>query len=441
MASSSIPHIDYAPTVHQHSELSSPETGLVVLVFQKGDDLIDSINHMMSFLTAVITSRGSGKQRVIVCYNCKGDGHMSKQCTKPKRKQDAEWFKDKYMNESQYNTVQNSNLPALQDDLILSVIEQLKTQVVNYTKINHDNKQVNELLTAELERYKNQERVLKEQQNNDKASVSYEQSLEIETLKHTLSDHLKEKGSLEQKITLLKNDFQKEEFCNIDRELALEKQVKELNNIVFKRNQSAQTVHIVIEKSNAIVVYDSEETLLLAEESRSKMIEKQKDPKMAEQKVITKPIDYAVLNQLSKDFKTRFVPQTELSGEQAFWSRYSVPPEEPNLSASTTIVEVPKEIPNVSLVNSSLKKLKFHLASFDMVVKERTTTIAITEGTWGFEHTKACFRDDIIPFVKALKELFNSFDQFFIDELSEVQQVFKQMEQAVKQHSVEKNKF
>nr|GEY62652.1 integrase, catalytic region, zinc finger, CCHC-type, peptidase aspartic, catalytic [Tanacetum cinerariifolium] len=39
----------------------------------------------------------SGKQRVIMCYNCKGEGHMSKQCTKPKRKRDAEWFKDKVL--------------------------------------------------------------------------------------------------------------------------------------------------------------------------------------------------------------------------------------------------------------------------------------------------------------------------------------------------------
>nr|GFB97922.1 Gag-Pol polyprotein [Tanacetum cinerariifolium] len=220
----------------------------------------------------------SGKQRVIVCYNCKGEGHMAKQCTKPKRKHDAEWFKDKvllvqaqasgqytilaqsntestsdsniisyskYMNESQYNTVQNSTLPASQDDLMLSVIEQLKTQVVNFTKINQDNKQVNELLTAELERYRNQERILKEQINNNQASTSYENSQEIETLKHTLSEHLKEKESLTQKITLLKNDFQKEESRNIDRELALEKHVKELNNIVFKRSQSAQTVHML----------------------------------------------------------------------------------------------------------------------------------------------------------------------------------------------------
>nr|GEV01492.1 hypothetical protein [Tanacetum cinerariifolium] len=197
----------------------------------------------------------------------------------------------------------------------------------------------------------------------------------------------------------------------------------------------------VIEKYDAIVVHDSEETLLLAEESRSKMIEKQNDPKMAEKKVITKPIDYAVLNQLLKDFETRFVPQTELLAKQAFWSSYSVQPKEPNLSASTTIVEVLKELPKVSLVNSSLKKLKFYLASFDTVVKERTTATAITEGTWGFEHTKACFRDDVILFVKALKELFNSFDQFLIDELGEVEQVFKQMEQAIEQHSVEKNKF
>nr|GFA28861.1 hypothetical protein [Tanacetum cinerariifolium] len=33
MASSLIPQIDYAPTVHQHSKLQPPKTGLVVLVF------------------------------------------------------------------------------------------------------------------------------------------------------------------------------------------------------------------------------------------------------------------------------------------------------------------------------------------------------------------------------------------------------------------------
>nr|GFB35480.1 hypothetical protein [Tanacetum cinerariifolium] len=175
--------------------------------------------------------------------------------------------------------------------------------------------------------------------------------LEIETLKHTLSEHLKEKESVEQKITLLKNDFHKEESRNIDRELALEKQVKELNNIVFKRSQYAQTLKpklydgSVIEKYDAIVILDTEETLMLAEEN----------------------------------LETRFVPQIELSAEQAFWSQYSVQTDKPCFSACTTIVEVLKELPKVSMVNSCLKKLKFHLASFDMVVKERTTATAIME--------------------------------------------------------------
>ncbi|GKF25141.1 hypothetical protein Tco_0081035, partial [Tanacetum coccineum] len=67
-----------------------------------------------------------------------------------------------YVIESQRAAVQNSNSSAQQDALILSVIEQLKTQVVNYTKINLDNKSVNDTLTTELNRYKEQVKVLKE---------------------------------------------------------------------------------------------------------------------------------------------------------------------------------------------------------------------------------------------------------------------------------------
>ncbi|GJS32234.1 retrovirus-related pol polyprotein from transposon TNT 1-94 [Tanacetum coccineum] len=525
---------------------------------EKGDDPIDAINHMMSFLTTVVTSRypttnnqlrnstytprasgnNSGKQRTVICYNYKGEGHMSKQYTKPKRKRDDSWFKDKvllvqaqasgqilheeelafladlripegqatqtvithnaayqaddldaydsdcdelntakvalmanlshygsdalseYLIESQHVAVQNSNSSAQQDDLILSVIEQLKTQ--------------------------EQVKVLKEGQNVDLKSQdnvldSCAQSVEIDHLKRTLSEHLKEKESLLQTVTLLKNDFKKEESRNLDREIALEKQIKHLDNIVFKRDQSAQTVHMltkpqffydnttkqalgfqnpfylkkaqqlepmlyvgdIIQKTNPIVIPDSEETLTLAEESRSKMLLKHKDNMMQEKikQIDTTPIDYAALNKLYKDFETRFVPQTELSAEQAFWSHNSVSSSEPDLSDRPTNVEVPKELPKVSMVNTSLKKLKYHLANFDVVVKERTTPTAITEGTWGFEHTKACFRDEIIPFVKALKDLFSTFNQQLVDELAEVQNVFYQMEQAVEQHHVESKTF
>ncbi|GJX24660.1 retrovirus-related pol polyprotein from transposon TNT 1-94 [Tanacetum coccineum] len=169
----------------------------------------------------------------------------------------------------------------------------------------------------------------------------------------------------------------------------------------------------VIKNTSAIVILDSEETLMLAEESRSKMLLKQKDPMMLEKKVNTTPVDYV----------------------------NSVNSPDPTLSSRPTKVEVPKELPKVSMVNMSLKKLKHHLAGFDVVVKERTTATTITKGSWGFKHTKACFRDEIIPFVKALKDLFNTFDQYLIDELSEVQNVFHQMEQAVEQHRLESKTF
>ncbi|GJR97349.1 retrovirus-related pol polyprotein from transposon TNT 1-94, partial [Tanacetum coccineum] len=102
---------------------------------------------------------------------------------------------------------------------------------------------------------------------------------------------------------------------------------------------------------------------------------------------------------------------------------------------------VPRELPNVSLVNTSLKKLKYHLGKFDIVVKKQIKPDAITEGEWGFEHTKAVFLNEIIPFLKTLKEIFNVFDQDILNEVTEVQSVFNQMEAAVQQCSVDKHCF
>nr|GEV41193.1 retrovirus-related Pol polyprotein from transposon TNT 1-94 [Tanacetum cinerariifolium] len=62
-------------------------------------------------------------------------------------------------------------------------------------------------------------------------------------------------------------------------------------------------------------------------------------------------------------------------GSDALVENYVNSPE-PTPSSRPTKVEVPK----FSMVNTSLKKLKHHLVSFDVVVKERTITTAITEG-------------------------------------------------------------
>nr|GEX89659.1 retrovirus-related Pol polyprotein from transposon TNT 1-94 [Tanacetum cinerariifolium] len=396
--SSSIPQVEYASLVHQQSDFSQPDTSLVVPVFQKGDDPIDDVNRMMSFLTAVVTLRypltnnklrnsSNPRQQATINngrvtikpiqrrQNSLTTGHMSKQCTKPKRKMDEAWFKDKvllvqaqanrqvlyeeelefladpeiaeaqsthdsniipysqYVNESQYAAVQNSSFHAQHDALILYMIEQLKTQVVNCTKINQNNKSVNQILTPELERYKDQVRILKEGNNVNNVSVSCAPSLEIDNLKHTLSEHLKEKESLEQIVTLLKNDFQKEESRNIDRELALEKQIKELNNIMFKRNQSTQTVHMLTKPQ---FFYDHSTRQAISYQNPCYLKKAQQlKPKLYDGSVIQKTNAIAI-----RDYEETLMLEDE----------------KPNLPTRPTIVEVPKELSKVSMMEQAVEQ-------------------------------------------------------------------------------------
>ncbi|GKE13552.1 retrovirus-related pol polyprotein from transposon TNT 1-94, partial [Tanacetum coccineum] len=444
-------------------------SGLVVLVFQKGDDPIDAINHMMSFLTAVVTSRypttnnqlrtssnprqqaiiydgkvtgasgsNTGKQRTVICYNCKGEGHIAKQCTKPKRKRDETWFNDKvllvqaqasgqalteeeiafladpglpdiqtsqtimtsseqsndvsqteteitsdsniisysqYLSETQQETVQNSNSSAQQDVLILSMFEQLTTQVTHCTNVNLEYKSVNQALTTELDQYKEEVKDLKEMQNVENSfSGSNEQYAKIARLKKNLYEQVQEKNSLMKTISDLKNDLKMEENRNIDREIVLEKKIKQLDNIIFKRGQSTQTVHMMtkskicydhsmkqaisfekpfylkkareskpklydgntILKMDTIVVPDSDETLKLSEKSRSKMILKEQDPLFVKHKVNTKPINYDILH---NDYYKRFVRQSDLYSKHAYWKATSVPALDPSHSFTTVIVE------------------------------------------------------------------------------------------------------
>ncbi|GJU98359.1 hypothetical protein Tco_1327630 [Tanacetum coccineum] len=142
-------------------------------------------------------------------------------------------------------------------------------------------------------------------------------------------------------------------------------------------------------------VYDSEETLVQAEVSRTKMLERMKDPLC---KVSSKPINYAKLNSLYDTF----VPQKQLSSEQVYW----LPANEVasyNCNQSKPITIFVPTRPAKSQVYTQLKMLKACFPEFDKVVKDRTTPSYITNGEWHFEHTKKCFVEEIIPFYEKLK--------------------------------------
>nr|GEU80047.1 reverse transcriptase domain-containing protein [Tanacetum cinerariifolium] len=273
---------------------------------EKGDNPIDAINHMMSFLTVVVTSwypttnnqlrnssnprqqatinngrvslqpiqgrqtslvagtsractsgasgNNSRKQTTVMCYNYKEEVYMSKQCTKPKRKQDDSWFKDKVLLvQAQANgqILHEEELEFLAD---LGIVEAQATQTVITHNVAY---QADDL-------------------------VAYDSDCdEINTAKVALMENLSHHGSDD-----------------------LVEKAQQLEPKLYDGN--------IIEKTNAIMIRDSKETLMFAEESRSKMLLKQKDPKMSKKKVNTTLVDYAALNQLSLDFETRFSQEKDM---------------------------------------------------------------------------------------------------------------------------------
>ncbi|GJV04133.1 hypothetical protein Tco_1337702 [Tanacetum coccineum] len=172
------------------------------------------------------------------------------------------------------------------------------------------------------------------------------------------------------------------------------------------------------------------------------MLAKQNDPILKEKKINISLINYNELNKLAEDFGKRFVSQMQLSAEQAFWLPLSNPKYE-QLDIIQTLVEikVPKKLPKVSLVKTSFQKLKNHLASFDKEVKVRTTPDAIIEGSWGFEHTKKVFKEEVVPFINSLQASFKDFENGLHIELNEVKMVFNHMEAVVDQCSIDKKYF
>nr|GEY11227.1 hypothetical protein [Tanacetum cinerariifolium] len=267
-----------------HSYLGKHEfhANEVRLMHERNSDLIAlDANHQMT--------QSKWKQRTVICYNYKGEGHMSKQCTKPKRKRDKSWFKDK----------------------VLLVQAQANGQILHEDKLAF-------LADPGIPEAQTTQNVITHNvayQADDLDAYDYDCD-EINTAKIALMANLSHYGS-----------------DDLAKAMKLSKQ----SNIMYQSK-----IEITIDSN--IIPYSH--------------------------------IDYVVLNQLSLDFETRFVPQSELSTEQAFWSQNSVNSEEPNPSTRTTQVEVPKELPKVSMVNTSLKKLKHHLANFDVVGISHETSVA-----------------------------------------------------------------
>ncbi|GJZ75228.1 retrovirus-related pol polyprotein from transposon TNT 1-94 [Tanacetum coccineum] len=170
---------------------------------------------------------------------------------------------------------------------------------------------------------------------------------------------------------------------HLDRENQTNKMVNESLTAELERYKERvaifeQRQNVDLNKQHAVIsVIDDEETLILEEESRSKMLDKQNDPISIEKKIKISPIDYSMLNKIKEDFGKRFVTKKELSAEQAFWLKHS------SFSETPVRIEAPSELP------------------------KRTTSDAITASAWGKE-VAANKENDEVNVVKKVVKVINT---------------------------------
>ncbi|GJY72238.1 hypothetical protein Tco_0475941 [Tanacetum coccineum] len=119
--------------------------------------------------------------------------------------------------------------------------------------------QYNESVTAKLERYKERVKFFEQPLNIDLSSrekmidspmddmIREKLALkeQVDLLEQTLSKQIKENECLLQTFIVFKSESKEKEDKYMENEIDLEKMIKELDNILFKVGQSAQTVHML----------------------------------------------------------------------------------------------------------------------------------------------------------------------------------------------------
>ncbi|GJS69414.1 hypothetical protein Tco_0702255 [Tanacetum coccineum] len=315
------------------------DSGLIVPSFLPSDDPIASLKKAMAFTSTSFASRypptnnqlrtssnlrnqSSIKDGRVTVQSVQGRQTQG-QYTKPKRPRNSTWFKEQAM---------------LAEALELGVV--LDEEQMAFLADNEDTLHL-QVLSIWL-RFPHMIQMFS--QRNAKVMDFKNQ---IHSLQLQLNATVKSHKTLSTIVDVLKKESKAKEDKHPEEIIELEKKKKALDNVVYKIGQSTQTMHMltkpqafydeshktalgyqnllyltqtqrkvhalyygrtIVKQHDALSVIDTEETLVLAEESRLKMHYKQNDPIAKEKKVNTAPIDYAALNKLSEQFVKHFVP-------------------------------------------------------------------------------------------------------------------------------------
>ncbi|GKB81931.1 myosin heavy chain-related protein [Tanacetum coccineum] len=186
------------------------------------------------------------QQTRIQCFNCKEFGHFAKECKKPKRVKDYMYHKEKMLLCKQAEK---------ECDDAHVVLAKLIANLTLDTEVNKNIlkqlKKENASLTQELKECKSN---LEESNTTRDSCLIALQSKQTElemykTLIDRTVDYDKPERLVKEKTKVI-TDLKFKEEKDIEKMISMGKQLKFLNEIVYKRNQSIQTIHMLAPKGS-----------------------------------------------------------------------------------------------------------------------------------------------------------------------------------------------
>ncbi|GJW00705.1 hypothetical protein Tco_1555956 [Tanacetum coccineum] len=246
---SSVPQIAYqSPQVTTQPMTEPPlmDSNFAVPVFSPGDDPIACLNKAMAFLTTIASSRGD-KVKVILVLGIRvmllaqGETMQADMqgLLNAKTVKQLAFPADPGVPDGQaVQTIIPNNVAFQTEDLdtydsdcddISNAQAVLMANISNY-EINVILEWSRKMIDSQMDDMIRDKLALKEQ---------------VDSLKQSLSKQIKEKECLLQTFTIFKNESKEKEDKYMENEIDLEKKIKELDNILFKVGQSAQTLHML----------------------------------------------------------------------------------------------------------------------------------------------------------------------------------------------------
>nr|GEZ44326.1 hypothetical protein [Tanacetum cinerariifolium] len=365
--------------------------------------------------------------KLVTYYNCRGQGHITRECKEKKREKDSQWFKDKallmeakekgvildvegeafladvectahyddslaittttafevshddaydsdvyetphaaaafmanmtgtFTREGTSNDTDfHSEVSHVLSDQIsmITILDDMRLKLEGYMNTNKEQSLANDSLKAELERYKTHVQYLEQCKvkrdlkhlvtKRNKQNADLEE--QIVSLKQ-LSQQVESNKSLKTESENLKNDNKAREDSYQEELVWLRHANKVVTELLQSYGQSVQIVPILSKRptfasltQNCSRVHDNEDTLVHAEVSRAKMLERMKDPECP---IISSPINSAKLNNLknssvSSGATIPMKPKAVAFGLYAMTPKYVLPQKRINRETNSSL--------------------------------------------------------------------------------------------------------